>query len=189
MDSEKALIDQLRSAEQELSEKGWRFVYKNYFPMVKELVSKHHGTESDAIDIFHDALLILNRNLKTGTFREESSIKTYIYGICRNLWLKEMDRKQKQSDRESEFARDIHEEINYLQHVEVVSKLMSELQEDCQTILIEYYYNNKSMEQIRQLFRLNSIQAAKNKKWRCLGYLIRLFKEKGHAHIQLKDHE
>lgn len=190
MNSEKALIDQLRSADPELSGKGWRYIYKNLFPMVRELVFKHQGSENDAIDVFHDGLMILNRNLKNGTFREESSVKTYIYSICRNLWLKEIGKRQKQSDGEAEFVHDLQEETRYIHHVEVVSRLMNELQEDCRTILTEYYYNRKSMDEIRQLFRLNSVQAAKNKKWRCLGYLMKLFKDKGLAHTQMtEDHE
>jgi hypothetical protein len=35
------------------------------------------------------------------------------------------------------------------------------------------------MAELMEIFSVNSIQAAKNKKWRCMNYLIKLFKEKG----------
>ena len=93
--------------------------------------------------------------------------------------MKECARKQKQSVAEAESILVTQEDIDYLINVEVVSLLMNELQEDCRSILIEYYYNNRSMAELKEIFNVNSIQVAKTKKWRCLNYLKRLFIEKG----------
>ena len=60
-----------------------------------------------------------------------------------------------------------------------MSLLMNELEKDCRDILTEYYFNKKTMAELKDLFNVNSIQAAKNKKWRCMNYLTKLFKEKG----------
>jgi len=35
------------------------------------------------------------------------------------------------------------------------------------------------MAELKDIFNVNSIQTAKNKKGRCLQYLIKIFKEKG----------
>lgn len=162
-----------------MAEKGWEFIYTSFYPMISEMVRKNGGVEDDGVDIFQDALLIFNYNLKSGKFRGDSSIKTYLYSISRNLWLKEYNRKQKQSAAETESIVVSQKEIDYLINVEVVSLLMNELQEDCRSILTEYYYNNKSMAELKEIFNVNSVQVAKTKKWRCLNYLKKLFVEKG----------
>jgi predicted DNA-binding protein YlxM (UPF0122 family) len=78
-----------------------------------------------------------------------------------------------------EVILETREHFDYLINVEMVTVLMDELQDDCQKILIEYYFNNRSMAELMEMFNVNSVQATKNKKWRCLTYLERLFKEKG----------
>ena len=89
MESNRELLQQLLSKEITVAEKGWEYVYTNYYPMVSDLIKRRNGSENDAIDIFHDGLLIFSRNLRNGNFRGESTIKTCLYSICRNLWLKQ----------------------------------------------------------------------------------------------------
>jgi len=73
---------------------------------------------------------------------------------------------------------DLKTDLNgYLIDVEVLTILMNELKDDCREVLTEYYYNNRTMEELKSVLNVNSIQAAKNKKWRCLTYLKRLFAE------------
>ena len=177
--SDQQLIQLLISRERAAVEKGWEYIYTKYFATVCDMIRKNNGSMDDAVDVFQDGLLILNRNLRNDTFRSDASIKTYLFSICRNLWLKEYREKQRRLSVEAEAIEVSEHDINYLVRVEVVSLLMDELGEDCRSILIEYYFNNKSMSELKEMFNVNSIQAAKNKKWRCLNYLERLFKEKG----------
>lgn len=162
-----------------MREKGWEYIYQRYYPIIRDMVLKNNGSEQDAVDIFQDGLLILNRNLNNGSFRNEAALNTYIFSICKNLWLKEYNRMQRQSLVEQELIVETRQHFDYLVNVEIVALLLSELQEDCRRILVEYYFNNRSMAELKDMFNVNSIQAAKNKKWRCLKYLIRLFKDKG----------
>ncbi len=178
-ETDQQLIQLLISRERATVERGWEYVYANYFPTVRDMIRKNNGSVDDAVDVFQDALLILNRNLINDTFRGDASIKTYLFSICRNLWLKEYREKQRRLTVETEGIEVSEHDINYLVKVDVVSLLMDELGEDCRNILIEYYFNNKSMSELKEMFNVNSIQAVKNKKWRCLNYLERLFKEKG----------
>ena len=177
--SDQELIEQLLSADLVIREKAWEHLYQTYYPKVRDMVLKHSGSEDDAVDVFQDGLVILDYNLRNSTFRNESSLNTYIFSICKNLWFKEYNRKQKETLLQSELILETREHFDYLINVEIVTLLMNELQDDCRKILVEYYYNNRSMAELKDMFNVNSIQAAKNKKWRCLTYLERLFKEKG----------
>jgi RNA polymerase sigma factor (sigma-70 family) len=148
--------------------------------MVRDIVCKNRGTNDDATDIFQDGLLILHRNINNGSFRSESSIKTYIFSICRNLWLKELGKRQKLVASAAEMAIELSQDVNnYLINVEVITLLLSELKEECKSMLTEYYFKKKSMAELMNMFNVGSIQAAKNKKLRCMGYLVRLCKERG----------
>ena len=57
-----------------------------------------------------------------------------------------------------------------------LNELMTELKEDCQKLLLGFYYERKSMKDLMEIFKLGSEQAAKNKKLRCMDSLIRLVK-------------
>jgi len=178
--SDEQLLTRLFSKHVHERELAWKLIYKNDYPAIRDFIRKNHGSESDATDIFQDGLMILHRNLYNGTFREEATIKTYIFRICRNLWLKELQKKQKQIVLTSEIAACTGDDSRaYLINVEIIALLMNELKDDCRNILIEYYYNNKTMAELKEMFNVNSIQAAKNKKLRCMGYLVRLCKERG----------
>jgi len=183
--SDKSLLKKLLSKETIERDQAWEYIYKTYYPGVRELVQKNSGTTDDATDIFQDGLVVLHRNICNGSFREESSIKTYLFSICRNLWLKELERRVRRATSSENFLYDpgmmtnASDDLEYLIDTQVVELLISELQEDCRNILVEYYYNNRSMAELKEIFNVGSIQAAKNKKWRCMGYLVRLCKERG----------
>src|SRR5688572_16452458 len=177
--ADQELISRLLSKTVSERDKGWEQVYKTFFPMIKNMVMKSGGSKDDAADIAQDGMVILNRNLRNGSYRSDSSLSTYFFGICKNLWLKEHNRKSQQSEAEQQAVRDARQNFDSLINVEIVTILMNELGDDCRKILTEYYYNDRSMAELMEIFNVNSIQAAKNKKWRCMNYLIKLFKEKG----------
>jgi RNA polymerase sigma factor (sigma-70 family) len=173
------LIEQLLSNTLAIRRKGWDFVYKTCYPSIKEMVRKHSGSDDDAFDVFQDGMAVLYNNLVNNSYRDGSNLNAYIYGICKNLWLKEYNRKYRQAVIEEELIIETRQNFDYLIDVEIITLLMNELGEDCRRILTEYYFNNRSMAELKEIFNVNSVQAAKNKKWRCLNYLEKLFKEKG----------
>jgi RNA polymerase sigma factor (sigma-70 family) len=183
--SDQDLIYQLLSSDKGIADKAWQHVYRSYYPVIKALVLKSRGTEQDAIDVFQDTLIVLDKNIRAGIFKGDSTLKTYIYSIGRNLWLKEYRLRQKKSYLEGPEYETASEDIAYIQYADMVLGLMEQLREDCRKILNEYYYNNRSMAELQEMFALNSIQATKNKKWRCLGYLVKLLQEKSGFPVKL----
>src|SRR4051812_8035036 len=63
-------------------------IYKSNFNMVQSFVLNNNGTYDDARDIFQEAMIVLYENAKTQSFVLTCQIKTYVYSICRRLWLK-----------------------------------------------------------------------------------------------------
>ncbi|MEO5979353.1 MAG: sigma-70 family RNA polymerase sigma factor [Chryseolinea sp.] len=177
--TDEGLIGQLISEEKKTRESAWSFLYTFHYPSIRDFILRNNGTQHDALDIFQDTLLILRQNIKQNKYREESTLKTYIFGISRNLWIKELERNKKKSVLTADALQAVTQsDYDYLMSIEVIGILMKDLQEDCQRVLHEFYYNHKSMEQLKNMFGVNSIQAMKNKKYRCLGYLTKLVRER-----------
>lgn len=187
--SDQDLIHQLLSIDVATADKAWQHIYRSYYPVIKRLVLRSRGSEQDAVDVFQDTLMILHRNIRAEVFKGESTLKTYIYSIARNLWLKQYKKMQKSAIVEALAYETAAEDLAYVRNADIVSGLMEQLKDDCNKILREYYYNNRSMAELQEMFKLNSIQATKNKKWRCLGYLVKLIKQKGAYNVKMLENE
>ena len=72
------------------SENVLKRLYLAYFPMILQLVINNNGNTDDAKDIYQEAIIVLYNKVKTGDFELSSKLKTYIYSICRRLWLKRL---------------------------------------------------------------------------------------------------
>ena len=64
-----------------------KFLYREYFPMVRSIVSTQNGSQEDAEDVFHDGLIIIYNRLKNKRFKLNSTLKTYLFFVCKNIWL------------------------------------------------------------------------------------------------------
>jgi len=137
------------------------------------MIMSLNGTHNDVEDTYQEGLLIFYNNLLTNSFRHKSSIKTYLYSICKNVWVSTYNARIKENQIN-------FEEIHYLSNQEIeinteaLKIVFSKLDKNCKKILTQFYYEKKSMAEIKESFNLGSIQAAKNKKYRCLKSLSKL---------------
>jgi RNA polymerase sigma factor (sigma-70 family) len=69
------------------------YIYREYFPMVRSAVGFQNGSLADAEDVFHDGLIIIYDRIRKDGFKLESSFKTYLFAVCRNLWRRRLERK------------------------------------------------------------------------------------------------
>ncbi len=163
------------------SESVLRRLYVAYFPMVLQLIINNNGDEDDAKDIYQEAIIVLYNKVKAGDFELSSKLKTYIYSICRRLWLKRLTQLNRyggdikdfqeflpaQDDAEQEDERD-----------EQFTKMKSALQllgEPCKTIVEDFYIHNRSMQEICERFGYTNADNAKTQKYKCLQRLKKLF--------------
>src|SRR5688500_3933555 len=90
-----------------------RYLYEHYFEDAATAIRLKGGTDEDAADIFQEAVLVLIEKIKSGKFREESSIKTFLIGIARNLWLFEKRTRERRTAREINFSQAEYAEIGF----------------------------------------------------------------------------
>src|SRR3954467_7025967 len=72
------------------SETVLKRLYLAYFPMVLQLIINNSGNQDDAKDIYQEAIIVLYNKVKGGEFELSSKLKTFIYSVCRRLWLKRL---------------------------------------------------------------------------------------------------
>lgn len=72
-------------------DKAFKKLYHLY-PRIEKLILSKGGNKEDALDVFQEALIILNRNLEKSDFKLTSSFYTYLYSVSRFVW-KDMQKK------------------------------------------------------------------------------------------------
>lgn len=156
-------------------------IYKQHYNMVQSLVINNNGTADDARDIFQEAMIVLYEKARSGSFELTSQLKTYIYSICRRLWLKRLQQQQKFVPEISSLEETVpveeeiegHEKRN--SELLMMEKAMHSLGEPCKSLLEAYYLQKKNMSEIAGNFGYTNADNAKNQKYKCLMRLKKLF--------------
>ena len=71
-----------------------KYLAKDYLPVIRYYISKNNGNEEDAKDIFQDALYIVIEKIHNNDFVLQGTLSTYLFAICKNLWLMALDRQK-----------------------------------------------------------------------------------------------
>ncbi len=168
--------DQIFSGIKNKDRKVLEFIYKKYYPMILDYILKNSGEPEDAKDIFNDALTTLYEKSKNGPIEIKSSFKTYLYAICKNLWLMILRRRKTATkvNEDSNFLTQSEDNIendimNHLKY-KVFRKHFKTLGEDCQVVL-EMFFKGHSLREIGEELGFTE-SYAKKKKFTCQKNLI-----------------
>ncbi|HQS56615.1 MAG TPA: sigma-70 family RNA polymerase sigma factor [Sediminibacterium sp.] len=156
-------------------------IYKDNFNMVQAFVLNNNGSYDDARDIFQEAMIALYEKAQSESFVLTCQIKTYVYSICRRLWLKklqQMGRFSNQIDNLDETVPveedlEIHEKRNA--EFAIMDRAMKSLGEPCKSLLEGYYVKKMGMQELAEEFGYTNADNAKNQKYKCLMRLKKLF--------------
>lgn len=157
-------------------EKALDFLYKKYYRMMTKLVIMNSGTEDEARDIYQDALVVFWEKARKGNLVLTSKISTFIYSICLNLWRKELERKSRLSSEEKDDVEFI--QIERKERIQIIRSCIDELGDTCKRILMYYYFDGLSMNEIAEKMGYANNDTAKTKKYKCKKKLDELVKEK-----------
>ncbi|WP_457287705.1 RNA polymerase sigma factor [Pedobacter sp. UYP24] len=156
-------------------------LYIGYFPMVLQFILNNNGDEDDAKDVYQEGIIVLYNKIKSGDFELSSKLKTYIYSVCRRIWLKKLAQQSRKTNNIADFEDVLSEDIDVEDHgqkEEQFNKMHSaliHLGEPCKTIIQDFYINNLSMQDISEKFGYTNTDNAKTQKYKCLQRLKKLF--------------
>ncbi len=156
-------------------------IYKDNFNMVQVFVLNNNGSYDDARDIFQEAMIALYEKAQSDSFVLTCQIKTYVYSICRRLWLKKLQQMGRFSNKLDNLDEtvpveddlEIHEKRNA--EFAIMDRAMKSLGEPCKSLLEGYYVKKMGMQELAAEFGYTNSDNAKNQKYKCLLRLKKLF--------------
>jgi RNA polymerase sigma factor (sigma-70 family) len=174
---EKALLTGLAASDK----KAVETIYQENFNMVQALIINNNGSADDAKDIFQEAMIVLYEKVRSGSFELNCQIKTFVYSVCRRLWLKRLQQQNRYSDpgdsMESVVAveedLEAHEQRNA--EFDMMEKAINNLGEPCKSLLEAYYLQKQNMQLIASRFGYTNADNAKTQKYKCLVRLKKIF--------------
>lgn len=175
--SDEELLNGLRHQE----DKALSVIYKTYFSMILHFVNQNNGSEQEAKDIYQEAIIVLYENAQQPQFELTCKIKTYLYSVCRRLWLKRIAEKGKFIGKIEDFESfisldDDRTELDERERQFLVMKTsLDQLGEPCRTIMEDFFIHNMSMQQITDKMGYTNPDNAKNQKYKCLMRLKKIF--------------
>jgi RNA polymerase sigma factor (sigma-70 family) len=145
----------------------------NYSKVVKKLILKNGGTESDAEDIYQEALIVLIKKIQNHNFQLSCSINTYLYSVSKNLWADALKKKQRSFDVDIEkfdfsFSHEDFEIIETESQFRLAEQAINQLGEVCKQLLNLFYFEKLDYITIAKRLQFSSDKVAKNQKYRCI---------------------
>lgn len=152
---------------------AFRILYKFYFPIVCKFVLKNNGSEADAEDVFQETLIVLLNKVPKDDFELTSSLKTYIFSVASNIWLKKLRDVKRQANHF--IIHDVAEiqspktfEAEEIQKQTLLDKALSAVTHHCLTLIYKIFYTDKRREQIMAEMRYKNPHTFNNQKYKCL---------------------
>lgn len=178
-DDERALLIGLSEHDPLAIEK----IYRQSYGAIQAFIIKNNGFSDDARDIFQEAMVILFENSKSESFELTCKIKTYLYSVCRRLWLKKIEKERRSPnflnietlDEIVPVEDDLEEHEKRDMDLQLMEEALGMIGEPCRSLLQAFYIQKKSMPEIAESFGYTNADNAKTQKYKCLLRLKKLF--------------
>lgn len=161
-----------------------QYIYKNFYSKINFFIKKNSGDEDDANDVFQEAIIIIYRKLKANDLVLDCTFETYLYSICRFLWLKQLEKRKLEKEKikdNHEYNDDIYDDglekvADLNERYRLYQKHFANLGKDCQKVL-QLYFDKVPLKNIAQIMGFKSEKYAKKRKFKCKEYLIKSVKQ------------
>jgi RNA polymerase sigma factor (sigma-70 family) len=162
------MLDELRKGE----EKPLAELFRLNRRAIYSLVTQNNGTEDDAEDVLQESLIILWEQIRKGTFVYQAKLSTYLYGTAKHLWFRRLYRKKREIPLPEEFdgsdESDIPlEAMETEEETQAVAAAMAQIGSPCKELLLMFYWEERSMEEIAVALHFSGADTAKSKKYQC----------------------
>lgn len=147
-------------------------LYKEYFPKIKKHIVYNSGNTDDALDIFHDTILILHKKIIQNQLDIDSNLEGFIFVTAKNLWINNRNKKNAREKRESTYAEQKDEYI-FLEKLEnkekitTIKKTFNLLDAKCKEILSLTILTDIPMEEISERLGYSNGNVLKTLNYRC----------------------
>lgn len=143
------------------------------------LITNNSGNTHDAEDIYQEAIIVLDRNIREGHYRLEGNLTSYLYSTGKFLWMNYLRKKRltlKENFHDSDLiSTSVQPDKIYMseEKKKYLQSLLSKLGPRCQNIL-ELWQLSYSMDEIAQKLNIGDASIARKAKYDCQQQLIKL---------------
>ena len=121
-----------------------RLLYDTLFPKFAGFVKNNNGIYSDAEEIFHDALYQLIARAKVSGVQIKTSFEAYVFTVCKNLWMKELNKRKKRVRNDGVFELKAEEDDQTASIIEqerwdLFEEMIDQLSDNCRNLLKDYF--------------------------------------------------
>ena len=154
------------------------YIYQKNYPAIKKHIVNNNGNAQDAKDIFQDIIVILYNKSKNSEFNLDCDLSTFLYSICKLLWLKELRKKKDEKANIKElkelqnYKDDIIESDVVSEKYAIYYKYINKLGYDCQKVL-RLFYDGVNTKEIANIMGYKNEHIVRSKKFRCKEKLLK----------------
>ena len=164
-------------------ERAWRYICREMKPgfvsIIGQTFSVNWISNEDVEDIFQESLIVLMQKVKDGkaTFSREGALFSYLVQIGKLTAYNQVRKKRELNmDDPVTFSLDLHniedEEIAVDEKQQAqndfLDKLFNSIPSECSTLLKQFYWNHKTMDDIASILGMRNADSAKSKKNKCM---------------------
>jgi RNA polymerase sigma factor (sigma-70 family) len=150
---------------------------------ITALVVQNRGDEDDAEDVLQEALVVLWERVRDGSFEYRAKLSTFLYAIAKNIWFRRLARQRREVEMPDEYdAPDCEtllpsEEMEENERVLAVQQSMERIGYPCRELLLLFYWEENSMDEIAQKLGFANADTVKSKKYQCKKALEKLVRQ------------
>ncbi len=187
LNSDARILDGIRRGD----ESALVTLYNAHRRPITALVMRNNGTNDDADDIFQEALVVLWERVRAGNYAHTAALGTFLFATARNLWLRRLARARREQpldpagENTSTDDPSPLEELIEDERTMSIRNALSILGEPCRSLLVLFYWEEASMDEIARRLGLANAATAKSKKYQCKEQLKRLIEKTSDGHERI----
>ena len=147
-------------------------IFIRYKKMISAYINTHGGNDADAEDVLQESIIVLWQNVCSGTFKLSSKLGTYLMGVAKNKWREELRKRRNLSsveqgnDPPNDDASSL-ELIITQEKTNLVHQALNTISPLCKQLLLLFYFEERSLNDIAQTLKFANADVAKAKKYQC----------------------
>jgi RNA polymerase sigma factor (sigma-70 family) len=176
LNSDARILDGIRCGD----ESALASLYQANRRPITSLVMRNNGTADDADDVLQESLITLWERVRYGNYEHTAALGTFLYATARNLWLRRLARARREQPFDPSTDESSSDEPSPLdalvddERAVGITTALDRLGEPCRTLLVLFYWEEASMEEIARRLGMANASTAKSKKYQCKEQLKRL---------------
>ncbi|MDJ1483760.1 sigma factor [Cytophagaceae bacterium YF14B1] len=161
---------------------AFKIVYTFYYPMVEHFVKKNSGTSDDARDVFQEAILVLLDKIPKEEFELTSSLKTYIFSISSNIWLKRLREAHRTASSlttplSDDYLSELEQQEDSYIQANLIKRIFMRITKPCIKMLSSIFLSELKREILMRQLGYKNTHSFDNQKYKCLQQARKYSKE------------